>query len=288
MNKILEEINFLKQYINYENYITEDEKNKIKKLTAKINIAKNKQYDKDKHKGKFYKNKVSHQLTNDDNIKNLLNKFTNKTYDKILPEIIKNMKKNITNDNKEEFINNIVSMIFNISINNKIYIEIYYNLLKEIINTFSLDKNIILNQLQKIQHTYHKYQYVNPEENYDDFCKINLINNNRKNLIFLLFYFIKGDFLDYNYIEELINLTINQFNQDILDVKKKEIVNEITEVIYILIYNYNSLNVKNNDYLKNILTMFETIIDEENIDDYPGISNKAIFKLEDLINDIKM
>ena len=52
MNKILEEINFLKQYINYENYITEDEKNKIKKLTAKINIAKNKQYDKDKHKGK--------------------------------------------------------------------------------------------------------------------------------------------------------------------------------------------------------------------------------------------
>ena len=108
-------------------------------------------------------------------LREFLNKMTEKTYEENLKEIITKVK---TFDNKNLII--ICKYIFEMASSNKFYSEMYANLYKTLINEFQEMKDECFNQLQRFLKTFEEIKYINPDENYDEFCDMNEKNEKRR------------------------------------------------------------------------------------------------------------
>lgn len=98
----------------------------------------------------------------------VLNKITDKTYDKLSKEII-NIIDNLDDDDlkKTDFISNrIFQIISNSSINSKLYAKLYNDIIKK----HSYFKNLFTENIELYLENFKKIDYVSPNENYDKFC----------------------------------------------------------------------------------------------------------------------
>lgn len=98
----------------------------------------------------------------------VLNKITDKTYDKLSEEIINIMNELNNNDaNKTDLISNkIFQIISNSSINSKLYAKLYRDIIKE----HPYFKDLFTENVELYLENFKKIEYVSPNEDYDKFC----------------------------------------------------------------------------------------------------------------------
>ena len=96
----------------------------------------------------------------------LLNKISDKTYDKLIVQVLDTLK----NINEVNYFEMITSKIFDIISSNDFYSELFARLYKDIaahhkifLSLFVQKYNVHINQFENIE-------YVSPNENYDDYC----------------------------------------------------------------------------------------------------------------------
>jgi len=209
-------------------------------------------------------------------LRSLLNKLTNINYEKIIPKIQKNIQL-IIDTNDETHINKICNFIFDTASSNKFYSEIYATLYGSIISEYNILKNILDNNINTYLELFENIELVDPNEDYDRFCKVNVINEKRKATSLFITNLMKNETIDVDIVLNMLS-KLHTLLENNLDSDNKKVVEEIIENIY-LIVTTGMKKIKDN--LCDFEDKFNTMRDK------PGLSNKAMFKYMDLIDIIK-
>ena len=215
-----------------------------------------------------------------------LNMLTNKNYDKIKESVFEQVT--LVNDTKTP--NDLLKLaeeIFKISSNNTLYSHIYATIFQELINNFPVFKTILDNKVILLSSQFKNINYCNPDIDYDKFCENN--KNNEQVRAQCAFYcnLMKLDIISQEFIYNIIIELFTLMNEFIALNTKKNELDELSEIMYILVcHSYKSIKNNNNLNYNTILDNIEKI-KNMNIKDNPGISNKYIFKHMDILDEIQ-
>ena len=208
-------------------------------------------------------------------LREFLNKMTEKTYEENLKEIITKVK---TFDNKNLII--ICKYIFEMASSNKFYSEMYANLYKTLINEFQEMKDECFNQLQRFLKTFEEIKYINPDDNYDEFCDMNEKNEKRRAMSQFFTNLMKKNVIETEEIIKIILSLHEQIFKYLKEPDQKNIIEEIVENIFILLYK-NKTCFESHPEWEKIKNQIEIIINAKK-SDYPSLTNKIIFRYLDI------
>ena len=224
-------------------------------------------------------------------IKSYLNKLSDKNYKEIKDKIIETIEKiiieNEIKEETEENMYNISLVIFEIASNNRFYSKIYANLYSDLFVRYEFIKNIFENSFNKFLELFLTIEYVNPEENYDKFCKINKDNEKRKSLCEFFINLMINNIISKDKIYNLLVSLLLKVSQLIVISDKKNEVDEIMENVALL-YKVDLFNCDNStsDTLINGLTVTEYITKLANskVQKSMSLTSKTIFKCMDMLD----
>jgi hypothetical protein len=223
----------------------------------------------------IHNNKVPVQ-SNLNNIKTLLNKITHATYLENVNEIIaimKNCKKTELNDN--------CKAIFTIASNNRFFSSLYADLISLLIKEFSYMKEIFDTTLQQYLPLFDNIEYIDPDEDYDKFCDINLNNEMRKSYSLFLVNLSKNGNYSHSSLYSLINTLTEKLKLLISHKEKRNEIDEIIENLSIL-YDKSLLCwfIEEDDSIDEYFKLLSTKFKDA---DYLGISSKSYFKICEIV-----
>lgn len=219
-----------------------------------------------------------------DIIRVYLNKLTNKNFNDNVKNIVNKLDELIENKINNEELLKISKIIFHIASSNRFYSKLYANLYSILIEKYDIMNDLFKECFESFIELFTKIEYVNPEDDYDKFCKINNDNEIRKSLSSFFVNLSNNNILSK---EKLIKLVYDMFSQLLELIEKennKSQVDEITENISIMYSTelFKEYNIK----LLNDLTINETIekLSKTNIKNHKSITNKSIFKFMDMFD----
>jgi hypothetical protein len=230
-----------------------------------------------------------------DSIRALINKITDKNNIEITNKIknilnlIYEENNNLTDtEEKKIILIKVAQDIFDIASLNKYYSKIYSDLYCDLIKDFNFLENTWRENLNKFIELCNNIEYVDPNKDYDKFCLINKINDKRKSLANFYLNLMYNNVLSINEIKIITrNILYTIYNYIKID-DKKNIVDELVEIIAILYKKYLYDDEDEEDLCYELIegyTISEIIekISQSNIKDYKSLTNKSLFKFMDLI-----
>jgi hypothetical protein len=229
-----------------------------------------------------------------DNIRKHVNKITAKTYDSISVKIIEELtsitESEVSGETEESDVSNdklyaeIGDSIFTIASTNMFYSHIYARLYKDLMDKFSFMKEIFDNNFTKCSDVYRTIEYCSPNENYDRYCEINKANEERRSISMFYINLMKLKVIPVSSIVEIILGVQDYLHTLYVDEANKAIVDELSEVIFILVTNAHDELSSSNDWV----TIHENILNITSlkVSDKEGLTNKSIFKHMDIVDDI--
>jgi len=236
-----------------------------------------------------------------DTIRKYLNKISEKNYENQRSNIFEELRKLIDNhckddatDNdldvcivKDEFVK-VGSAIFSIASGNMFYSEIYARLYKELMEEFPSMNTIFKDNLIMFRAIFETIEYCSSDEDYDKFCDNNKKNEKRRATAMFYVNLMKLGVVSCDEITSIINDIQKYQMSKIIEMDNKYIVDELSEVIYILI-----VNSANTFKCENSTDDWVSIVDRVNdlasmkVQDNPSITSKTIFKNMDTLDEIK-
>jgi len=218
-----------------------------------------------------------------DLIRSCLNKITDKNYVEQSGKINDILNQLNAGDSAAEDMLRVGNAIFEIASNNRFYSKIYADLYTNLINNYAIMKVVFENNLNSFMELFEKIEYINADENYDKFCKINVDNEKRKSLSTFFVNLSMTKIITDEKIFEFATNLLKQVLKFIYEESKKNEVDEMVENIAIL-YN-KDIFAKSEELMTNGKTFVQTI---ENLavskpKMFSSLSNKSIFKFMDMI-----
>lgn len=208
-----------------------------------------------------------------------INKLTNSNYDKQLDNIKTIILDLSCNDN---MLLKIGTIIYELGNNNKFWSKTYAKLFFDLTKLYPIMKDsfsLIVNDYTTL---FDEIEYVDPNDNYNKFCDFNKRNEKRKShSLFLVNMMIVG-LINKSFIKEIIVSMYDKFMENIVEENNIFKVEEIIDNLIILYkHSYNIIN--NQDIDNKILN-----ISKLNTQYYPSLNNKIIFKCYDLLDEINI
>jgi hypothetical protein len=220
------------------------------------------------------------------NIRSFLNKMTDKNYNELKNKIINEIDLLIEKETPESDILLVSHAIFDIACNNRFYSKIYANLYTDLVLKYDFMKDIFNKTFISFMDIFDNIEYVDPDLDYNLYCKNNKDNERRKSLsMFYVNLTILG-FISKDNLLDVICKLLRKILEFITLEKKKNEVDEISENIFIL---YKNELFDNVNYEKiNDKTVEEIMIDlsksKSKIELYPSLSMKTVFKFMDIVD----
>lgn len=216
-------------------------------------------------------------------IQSFVNKLTDKNYDTMRTKIVETIQETVSKY-PEADISSIGANIFNIASSNRYYSEIYADLYADLSRRFMFIQEKFEENLQQFTSLFDNIHYVDPNENYDEFCEINKLNEKRKALATFYMNLMKNDVVSK---EEIVSITRNLLAKICsflpMDNKKNE-VEELAETVAIL---YNRTLYETVQYVpidgRSINEIVEWIAASK-VKDFKSLTNKSLFKFMDLVD----
>lgn len=216
-------------------------------------------------------------------IKLLLNKITDKNYTENKDKIIAIM----TENNEYDELFKIGTTIFEIATNNKFYSKIYADLYTEIMGKFEIMKDIFEKSISEFLALFNVIQYVDPNVDYNLFCKINVDNERRQSLSLFFVNLMINGVIQRKRILNIIHNLLNQVKTNISKENKKNEVDELTENISILYKKELFDEADFNDSELEINGMkiddFIEVLANSKVKNYLSFTNKSLFKFMDMV-----
>tara|TARA_X000000368_G_scaffold384806_2_gene343660 strand:+ start:3537 stop:4526 length:990 start_codon:yes stop_codon:yes gene_type:complete len=212
------------------------------------------------------------------NIRKILNKITENTYDKLKNEFLcyyKSIYDDKNNMNILDF-NKINIFIFeSLVYNNIIFNNLYCDLLYNLININPDFSNILNNYLEIFYNIYKYIQIPLSSNNYDQIASINKDNDKYKCLCRFYIHCININLLSKNIINQATFNIQDELLKNIKLENKKEYNEILTEFLFIITSNYKIID-------ENLLNNLKYVSELKN-NMFPSINNKIIFKHKDII-----
>ena len=218
-----------------------------------------------------------------DDIRRELNKLSDKNYDKITDRIkscLVEMVKCESFDSKHK--EAIALLIFDIATTNKFYSALYAKLYKDLVSEYDFIESEFEKKFATFNQLFNHIEYVNPDDDYNMFCKINKENESRRALSMFIVNMVKLDVLSEDYLIDIIKQVIVLIKTKIAVADCKEQVNELSENIYTLVtesYAY----IKDSDDFDNIMEHIKFIKGQKS-KDHLSLSSKSVFKYMDMFD----
>jgi hypothetical protein len=111
-----------------------------------------------------------------DSVRKILNKITEKTYDNLYPNLIQSLDELEDKDFNTEDIDKLADSIFVILSQTKFYGKMYSQLFKSLKEKYSFLEKILDIRLNNFKNVIDSIVYINPNIDYDNYCKNNKIN----------------------------------------------------------------------------------------------------------------
>tara|TARA_Y100000389_G_scaffold171984_1_gene180055 strand:+ start:14660 stop:15547 length:888 start_codon:yes stop_codon:yes gene_type:complete len=287
----IEDFNIILKNMIFER-LDDDVKNTIDNLCQQVIID-----DKDKDKSNYYRNKKSYnnnlqwqsirnfQKTKivkndvDFDIRNILNKITDKNYDSQKDELINRIDKINKDDNYDKNLNNIYNIIKDIIKNNIYFSIIYAKLCRDLfhVNKFFLEK--VIEDGKQLSKDLLLIENNKDKNNYNNLCNHNKNNDQKKSILLFFLNIFKNDRDNFNILTNILDKILEKFEKNIIKIEEKENNEDLTELLFIIMTNIDELDDK---YKKKIIE-----ISNYKVKNYSGLSNKIIFKLMDILDKYK-
>jgi|LakMenEpi03Aug12_release.lakeMendotaPanAssembly.Ray.scaffolds.fasta_scaffold191775_3 hypothetical protein len=219
-----------------------------------------------------------------DQIRKHLNKMTNKTYVSLKEKIIEEIKQITNNTNGEvtDDMNKIGEAIFNIASGNSFFSTMYAELFKELMEQFEFMRDIFLLNFDKFRSIFNTIEYCDPNKDYDKFCVNNKMNEQRRAISLFYVNLMLQDIIEPIKLITIINDLQNYMTTLVVEENNKSIVDELSEVLYILITNSYDM-LKHEACWQEIVGRVKQFSElKPNV--VPSISNKALFKHMDMLD----
>ena len=218
-------------------------------------------------------------------LRKYLNMITLNTYDKLKGEIIKEISDVKLNKTPNDLLF-LSSEIFKIMSGNILYSDIYSKMYRDLIQEFDIFKEVLMENLSQYEEQFSNIKYFEPDEDYDSFCENNKKNETLRALSSFYVNLMKENIIDKEYIEKAIFKLFEILNSMInLNTKKNEL-DELAELLYIIITNsYETIKEQDPDIAKNIYDNVDNIT-KLKVKDYTGLTNKCVFKHMDILDEI--
>jgi len=224
-----------------------------------------------------------------DSIRVLINKLTDKTYDKIIEKlttIIDEIKGNENCDNV--YIDKIGHSIFTMATSNKFNSNVYARLANELQTKYEFMTNIVDNNINEFMKLFEDMEFVSHEVDYNKFCEMNIINEKRRAMSLFLTNLYKNKVITLDFVFDKIISIQNMIMKEetMLNESKYMEVNELSENLYILLTNIPRSTIVSYRGWSQIM---DNLLQIKNIDTkkFMGISSKAKFKHMDILDKLK-
>jgi len=217
-----------------------------------------------------------------DEIRKFLNKITEKTYDKMFPQICSEIDK-IVGCSIEDMAK-IGESIFTIASGNTFYSNMYAKMYKQLMAKYPAMKQIFSDNFKQFSSLFTSIEYCSPNENYDKFCENNKNNSNRRALGLFYINLMKEGVIKNDDMIEIIKNIQDTFLAKIGEAGNRDIIDELSENLYIFITKSHS-HLEDEDDWDDIISNVEAIANYK-IADYPSLTNKALFKHMDIVDEI--
>ena len=217
-----------------------------------------------------------------DSIRLLINKLTEKTYDKIVESMIATLNEIHENGNyNEESVNKIGFAIFNMATSNKFNSNVYARLCSKLLSEYDFMNSIIHNNITEFMKLFDNMVFVSPEENYDAFCDMNIANDKRRSMSLFLTDLYKNNVITMDIVfANIVNIqNILMTNKN--DISKKKENEELSENLYTLLTNIPFLILTKHNGWSIINDNIEIIKNSDSTVNL-GISSKCKFKHMDI------
>ena len=218
-----------------------------------------------------------------DNIRTYLNKITDKNFDDFCPKIMELLECIISGTTED--IKQVSLAIFDIASTNRFYSKIYADLYTKIIKKYDVMKGSFEESLNNFSELFNVIEYVDPNVDYDRFCKINKDNEKRKALgAFFINLSING-MIPLATIQNITRTLLSQIYKYISEENKKNEVDELTENVALFYKKeFYDNNVKYELIEGYTITEIIERIAISKVKDYKSLTNKTIFKFMDMID----
>ena len=217
-----------------------------------------------------------------DIIRRYLNKITDKTYESSCEKIYEILDMSIKSASNDD-LDKISNTIFCIASNNVFYSSLYSLLYSELIKKYEIFRVKLNTSFSNYQNIILNIKYVNSNEKYDEYCENIKVNDNNKTLLLFYTNLMKVNVLMKDNIIDIILFIYERFFELIEEDNKKEIVEELSEILYILIKNgYEYINTCERWEL---IDLKINQVSKLKSKDKPSISSKTIFKHMDILDE---
>ena len=236
----------------------------------------------------FHATKIEQKVGIDaeiDIIRSHLNKISDKNYEDLKNKIVSVIDGLIENNISDENMLLVSNAIFEIASTNRFYSKLYADLYTLLIKNYEMMKQVFETNFDTFLDVFKQIEYVDPDKDYDGFCRVNKNNEKRKALSAFFVNLTINGILSIKKLIFIICYLLRKVNNMMVEDNKKNEVDEITENIAILCGN-KTLIESDNTELDNGLTILETIVKlaHSKTKSYPSLSNKSIFKYMDMID----
>jgi len=219
-----------------------------------------------------------------DLVRSHLNKMSDKNYNDTknkIVDVIENMMNEVVDNDK---MTKLGVIIFEIASTNRFYSKMYADLYTDLINKFQIMEEVFQENFNNFMNLFDNIEYIEPNVDYNKFCKINKDNEKRKSLAAFFVNLMNNNIISKDKIIYIIRNLMSKIYLYINQDNKKNEVDELTENIAIL-YKKELFNGEFDCELIDNMSIPEIIekLAHSKSKNYLSLSNKSIFKFMDLI-----
>ena len=224
-----------------------------------------------------------------DGIRALINKLTDKTYDKIIEKLTDTIDQIKDNENYDSvYIDKIGHSIFTMATSNKFNSNVYARLANELQTKYEFMTNIVDNNINEFMKLFEDMEFVSPEVDYNKFCEMNIINEKRRAMSLFLTNLYKNKVITLDFVFDKIISIQNMIMEEetMLNESKYMEVNELSENLYIFLTSIPYSTLVSYSGWGQIM---DNLLQIKNIDTkkFMGISPKSKFKHMDILDKLK-
>jgi hypothetical protein len=220
-----------------------------------------------------------------DLIRSYLNKITDRTFADMKSNIIGLLDKLIEeNSISQSDVMRISSYLFEFASTNRYFSKLYADLYTELVNKYECMKQTLDESFHSFLELFINIEYVDPDVNYDEFCRINKVNEKRKALSAFFINLSANNLLAHDKLVDLTHKMILRVVEYMPMSDKKAHVDEYTENIAILFNKGKYAKVTDKFIDGKTITEIIKMLATSKPKTYPGLSSKCIFKYMDLVD----
>jgi hypothetical protein len=219
-------------------------------------------------------------------IRSFLNKMSDKNYIDSRNKIVDEIDKILTEKTDANDFMCVSAAIFEIASNNRFFSKIYADLYSDLFLKYEFMRSVFENSFNNFLELFITIEYINPEENYDKFCKINKDNEKRRSLSVFFINLMKNEIINKDKIVQLLKTLLIQISEFIIIPNKKNEVDELIENVALLYQkDLFDCDSKDDNLLINDMSITEFInkLAHSKLQKDMSLTNKTIFKCMDLI-----